>query len=67
MGDIVTRRDYHITRFRMEQFLEKGFDRLTQAELEELRDLSRDMSRYEQVSHPASLQQQQRITTRGPQ
>lgn len=65
MGEIVTRRDYLLTRFKMERFLEKGFDRLSQTELEELRELSRQMNRYEQVGHPAR-QQREYISTCGP-
>ena len=52
MAKIVTRRDYHLTRFRIDTFLQKGFDHLTEAEEQELQELSREMSRYEQVHFP---------------
>ncbi len=52
MGTIVTRRDYHLTRFKIERFLEKGFDNLSAAEEAELHALSKEMSKYEQVHFP---------------
>ena len=52
MAKIVTRRDYHLTRFRIDTFLQKGFDNLTPAEEQELQDLSREMSKYEQIHFP---------------
>ncbi len=58
MGAIVTRRDYHLTRFKIERFLEKGFDNLTGAEEQELRELSKEMSRYEQVHYPSPFRKQ---------
>ncbi len=52
MAKIITRRDYHLTRFRIDVFLQKGFDHLSPAEEEELRELSKEMSRYEQIHFP---------------
>jgi hypothetical protein len=53
MQSIITRRDYHLTRFRIERYLEKGFDNLSQEEMEDLRSLSRQMSIYEAKHFPA--------------
>ena len=52
MNPITTRRDYHLTRFKIEKYLEKGFDKLNNTEEQELRDLSKEMSKYEKVHFP---------------
>ena len=52
MGKIVTRRDYHLTRFRIDTFLQKGFEHLTSEEEAELLELSKEMIKYEQVHFP---------------
>ena len=52
MNSIVTRRDYHLTRFRIEKYLEKGFENLSMEEMNDLKALSREMSRYEQKHFP---------------
>ncbi len=52
MSAIKTRRDYHLTRFKIDQYLEKGFDNLNEDEHAQLRQLSREMSDYEQIHFP---------------
>ncbi len=52
MSKIVTRRDYLLTRFRIEAFLQKGFENLSDKEETELRELSREMMAYEQAHFP---------------
>ncbi|MBC7555177.1 MAG: hypothetical protein H7257_14505 [Taibaiella sp.] len=55
MSAIKTRRDYHLTRFKIERFLEKGFENLTLEEEEQLHNLSKEMTRYEMVHFPVQL------------
>ena len=52
MAKIITRRDYHLTRFRIDTFLQKGFDNLSASEEQELLELSREMMQYEKVHFP---------------
>jgi hypothetical protein len=52
MSTIKTRRDYHLTRFKIEKYLEKGIYNLTPAEEADLQQLSKDMSAYELVHFP---------------
>ncbi len=52
MSTIKTRRDYHLTRFKIEKYLEKGIHNLTPAEEEDLQQLSNDMSKYEFAQFP---------------
>ena len=59
MGTIITRRDYHLTRFKIDKFLEKGFDNLSVAEEDELRSLSKEMSKYEQVHYPVPAKEKE--------
>ena len=55
MDTIKTRRDYHLTRFKIDKFLEKGFGNLSESEEMELMNLSREMSKYEKVHFPMPI------------
>ena len=55
MDTIRTRRDYHLTRFKIDTFLAKGFSNLSPDEIVELKNLSKEMSKYEHVHFPTPV------------
>ena len=55
MDTIKTRRDYHLTRFKIDKFMEKGFSNLSPTEELELKNLSKEMSKYERIHFPMPI------------
>ena len=52
MNTTLSRRDYLLARFKIENYLHKGFDRLTPEEEADLQTLSNNIRKYEAAQTP---------------
>ena len=53
MSTIRSNRDYHLAKFRVGKYLEKGVDMLSETEEQDLNNLITDMRAYESANVPA--------------
>lgn len=53
MSTIRSNRDYHLAKFRVGKYLEKGVDMLSETEEQDLNNLITDMREYESANVPA--------------